>query len=53
MSAIVDPRLLGAFDEPQRRWRVAAGSYRLAAGFDAADRQATAPFVIGAFDLPP
>ncbi len=40
----VDPRLLATFDEAARRWRIAAGSYRMTAGFDADQRDLAASF---------
>jgi beta-glucosidase len=53
VSVTVDPRLLALFDEGARRWRVAAGTYALSAGFDVERRQLSAPVSMGAFDLPP
>ena len=53
VSVSLDPRLLASFDEAARRWRVAAGTYTLSAGFDAQRRRLSAPVAIGAFDLPP
>jgi beta-glucosidase len=49
----VDPRLLGSFDEASRRWRIAAGSYRISAGFDAAQRDLAASFPVEEANLPP
>jgi beta-glucosidase len=49
----VDPRLLGSFDEPSRRWRIAAGSYRIAAGFDAGQHDLAASFPLEEANLPP
>ena len=53
VSVTVDPRLLASFDEAARRWRVAAGTYALSAGFDVERRRLSAPVTTGAFDLPP
>ena len=53
VSVPLDPRLLASFDEAARRWRVAAGTYALSAGFDVERRKLSAPVTIGAFDLPP
>lgn len=53
VSVSLDPRLLASFDETARRWRVAAGTYALSAGFDVERRQLSAPVTMGAFDLPP
>ncbi|HEY1941217.1 MAG TPA: glycoside hydrolase family 3 C-terminal domain-containing protein [Roseiarcus sp.] len=43
VTTAIDPRLLALFDETARRWRIAPGVYRFAAGFDAAslDQQAS------------
>jgi hypothetical protein len=53
VSVSLDPRLLASFDETARRWRVAAGTHALSAGFDVERRQLSAPVTMGAFDLPP
>ncbi len=53
VSAPLDPRLLASFDEAARRWRIAAGTYALSAGFDVERRQLSAPVAMGAFVLPP
>ena len=49
----VDPRLIATFDEAARRWRIAAGAYRMTAGFDAERRDLTASFSLDAAELPP
>jgi beta-glucosidase len=49
----VDPRLLATFDEAARRWRIAAGSYRMTAGFDADYRDLAASFSLESAELPP
>ncbi|HKN28058.1 MAG TPA: glycoside hydrolase family 3 C-terminal domain-containing protein [Roseiarcus sp.] len=49
----VDPRLLATFDEAARRWRIAAGAYRMTAGFDADHRDLAASFALDAAELPP
>jgi beta-glucosidase len=49
----VDPRLLATFDEAARRWRIAAGSYRMTAGFDADHRDLAASFSLESAELPP
>ena len=49
----VDPRLFATFDEVARRWRIAAGSYRLTAGFDAGHSDLTANFSLESAELPP
>lgn len=49
----VDPRLLATFDEAARQWRIAAGSYRLTAGFDADHRDLAATFSLESAELPP
>jgi beta-glucosidase len=49
----VDPRLFATFDEAARRWRIAAGAYRMTAGFDAERRDLAASFALDAAELPP
>ena len=49
----VDPRLLATFDESTRRWRIAAGAYRMTAGFNAQERALTASFSLDAAELAP
>ena len=49
----VDPRLLATFDETARRWRIAAGSYRFTAGFDAGQRDLTTNIPLDLAELPP
>ncbi len=53
VTVSIDPRLLATFDETARRWRIAAGAYRLAAGFDADHRDLTASFSLDSAELPP
>jgi beta-glucosidase len=53
VSVPLDPRLLASFDEAARRWRVAAGTYALSAGFDVERRQLSTPVTMGALELPP
>jgi beta-glucosidase len=53
VSVSIDPRLFATFDEPERRWRIAPGVYRLTAGFDAERRENAANVVLEASDLPP
>jgi beta-glucosidase len=52
-AVTIDPRLLATFDERARRWRIAAGSYWLAAGFDASRRDLATHFSLEAAQLPP
>ena len=52
-SVTIDPRLFATFDEPGRRWRIAAGDYRITAGFDADNRTESANVSLPASDLPP
>jgi beta-glucosidase len=52
-SITVDPRLFATFDEARRRWRVAAGDYRLTAGFDVDHRDLAANVSLGSAELPP
>ena len=52
-SVAVDPRLFATFDEPARRWRIAAGTYRITAGFDAESRTESADVSLAGSDLPP
>ena len=52
-SATVDPRLFATFDEAARCWRIAAGTYRITAGFDAENRTESAEASLPASDLPP
>ena len=49
----VDSRLFATFDEAARRWRIAAGAYRMTAGFDAERRDLAASFALDAAELPP
>jgi beta-glucosidase len=37
VTVTADPRLLGRFDESAGRWRLTAGSYRIAIGKSAGD----------------
>ena len=46
-------RLIAAFDEGARRWRISGGVYTFSAGFDSASRGETADVAVGAADLPP
>jgi len=52
-SVTVDPRLFATFDEAARCWRIAAGTYRITAGFDAESRTESADVSLPASDLPP
>ena len=52
-TVAVDPRLFATFDEAARRWRIAAGSYQLAAGFDAGRLDLTASVSLDSAELPP
>jgi beta-glucosidase len=51
-TAVVDPRLLAAFDTSRRRWRVAAGTYRVTAGASAADHGLSLDVALPASELP-
>jgi beta-glucosidase len=53
VSATIDRRLLGRFDESARRWRITAGVYQISAGFDVAHRELTASIELGALSAPP
>ena len=53
VDVAVDPRLLASFDEEGRCWRIAGGSYRVEAGFDAQRRDLAAAFSVSAAQLPP
>ena len=53
VSVQIDPRLFAVFDETARRWRIAAGAYRLTAGFDSEYRDQTAMMTLPAAELPP
>jgi beta-glucosidase len=48
-----DPRWLGHFDEPRRRWVVPGGRYRVVLGHSAADLSSGGEAVIVAGSLPP
>ena len=52
-SVTVDPRLFATFDEAARCWRIAAGTYRITAGFDAESRTESADVSLPASHLPP
>ncbi len=52
-TVAIDPRLLARFDEAARRWNIAAGVYRLNAGFDAERGEQTASVRLEASTLPP
>jgi beta-glucosidase len=49
----VDPRLLAKFDEPARVWRIAAGSYQFAVGFDVGRLDLGASVALDKSVLPP
>ena len=53
VSLEIDPRLIASFDEGARVWRIAAGSYRIEAGFDAESRPLSAAVTLPAATLPP
>jgi beta-glucosidase len=53
LSIAVDPRLLARFDERARRWRVAAGNYKVSAGFDVEHLDLIVKSRWEAADLPP
>jgi beta-glucosidase len=49
----IDPRLLAAFDESDRRWKINPGAYQLSAGFDSDSRPLAATFKLQPASLPP
>lgn len=51
-TAVADPRLLAAFDTQRHRWQVAAATYRVSAGANAADHALTLDIALPASDLP-
>jgi beta-glucosidase len=48
----VDPRLLGMFDEADKTWRIARGSYRLMLGHSSADLQLETAIELPGRELP-
>lgn len=53
VTITIDPRLLARFDEGSRRWRIAGGTYEIAAGFDATHRDLAASARLDPSSLPP
>ena len=53
VTVSIDPRLLAAFDEAARLWRIKPGAYRLTAGFDSQQRELAASFALQSTTLPP
>jgi beta-glucosidase len=52
-DVVIDPRLFATFDESARRWRIAHGTYKLSAGFDATRRDVSAEVALDSAELPP
>jgi beta-glucosidase len=53
VTVSIDPRLLARFDETVHRWRIAAGTYQVMAGFDAENSDQTAGAQLAPSELPP
>ncbi len=52
VSVTIDPRLLATYDSAARKWRIAAGKYRVSLGAAADDLRAEAVVRVSAFTFP-